>query len=42
MLHESDAAHPPDSDYRISVDALTIQSKAEEVERLWRGHAART
>lgn len=42
MLHESDAAHPPDADYRISVDALTIQSQAEEVERLWRRHAAST
>jgi predicted kinase len=42
MLHESDSAHPPDSDYRISVDALTIQSQADEVEELWRRHAART
>lgn len=35
MLHEADAANPPDADYRIQVDALDLQRQTEEVARLW-------
>ncbi|MFG1622250.1 hypothetical protein [Kribbella sp. NPDC049227] len=35
MLHEADAANPPDADHRIQVDALNVQNQTEKVARLW-------
>jgi hypothetical protein len=35
MLHEADAANPPNADYRVQVDTLDLQSQTEKVARLW-------
>jgi hypothetical protein len=35
MLHEADAANPPNADYRIQVDTLDLPSQTERVARLW-------
>lgn len=35
MLHEVDAANPPDADHRIQVDTLDLQIQAQKVARLW-------
>jgi len=35
MLHEADAANPPDADHRIQVDTLDLENQAEKVARLW-------
>jgi hypothetical protein len=35
MLHEADAANPPNADHRIQADALDLQSQTDEVGRLW-------
>jgi len=38
MLHEADAANPPDADHRIQVDTLDLQNQTEKVARLWGEH----
>ncbi|RZU20027.1 hypothetical protein EV645_2247 [Kribbella rubisoli] len=35
LLHEADAANPPDADHRIQVDALDLQNQIELVAYLW-------
>ena len=35
MLHDADAANPPDADHRVQVDTLDLQEQTEKVARLW-------
>lgn len=35
MLHQADAANPPDADHRIRVDTLDLQNQIVKVARLW-------
>jgi predicted kinase len=35
LLHEADAANPPDTDHRIQVDTLSLQDQIEVVASLW-------
>lgn len=42
LLHEADAAHPPQADHTLDVGALDPAAQADAVERVWVGRRHRT